>query len=68
MGLYEHVYGGKAVDMSATREEVIQYVGYDPALFWAPNCKVIDKPYQGGELVVHSTDDPDKYRVTHIMR
>lgn len=68
-GLYDHIYGGPAVDRWATRAEVIHYIKEDPMAFgWEPNCKLVDLIWENGELIVSSTDDPDRYRVTHIMR
>lgn len=67
--LYDHIYGGKAVDRWATLDEVIHYTKKDPIqLGWEPNCKLMTLIWAGGELVVSSTDDKNKYRVTHIMR
>ena len=66
---YTHPYGGQAVDMLATREEVISRFGHDPAGYWAPNCKVLDVPdRKGGEVLVYSTAVLNLYRVTHVMR
>lgn len=67
--LYDHIYGGKAVDRWATRDEVIHYTKEDPMqLGWEPNCKLLTLIRSGCEIIVSSTDDPNKYCVTHIMR
>ena len=68
--LYDHIYGGgPAVDRWATRDEVIHYTKEDPMAFgWEPNCKLMALIWGSGELIVSSTDDKNKYRVTHIMR
>jgi hypothetical protein len=67
---YKHVYGGNAVDMMASRDDVMKRFGHDPHQFWSPRCKVLDFGFGhgGDEIVVTSTDDRDAFVVTHIMR
>jgi hypothetical protein len=73
-GGYKHPYSatGAAVDMLATLDDVVERFGHNPALAWAPHCKVLDLFYADREVhrevIVYSTDDPQHYRVTVIDR
>jgi hypothetical protein len=69
-GVYKHPYSatGAAVDMLATLDDVVERFGHNPALAWAPHCKVLDLFYADREVIVYSTDDPQHYRVTVIDR
>jgi hypothetical protein len=67
---YKHPYSatGMAVDMIATLDDVIKRFGHNPALAWAPRCKVLDLAFTDREVIVYSTDDPQHYKVTVIDR
>jgi hypothetical protein len=65
---YKHPYTatGFAVDMQASRDDIITRFGVDPAEFWAARMKVLDIIKESSEVLVYSTDDPERYRVTCV--
>jgi hypothetical protein len=66
---YKHPYtaAGFAVDMKASREDIISRFNRDPAQYWAPHCKVLDLVQNRQEVLVYSTDNKEQYTVTCVL-